>query len=358
MSKDHPLYFQNFLKSNSINFNQNYSSMINKLFSLTRLKRKDQVSNTYAEELSKVLQIDQFYKNISRVCITRFFYPQNELYVLSQWTNILNDKNLMKEGYRCYVDPEGSLFKLNYLNLRIYDSTETIIANYNSQNRPPQRSIRLIHEMGLRSGLCIPLKGCKSEKIIGFLFLNSFEENYFSKLTDEDFGFISVVQFWCEYVLMMETIKEHFYSGEIQDRIGRFQSEFFNLENIKNYISSYFSDYQAKKLNLTIESEININFLYIPNQVVYLLVLVILFLENFQETFSISISEFNGWIDFKIFHKLEENFVETNSQVELFTRMMMEEANLLKFEFHFLMDLVEIKIPYSIQDNKEINYTI
>ena len=88
--------------------------------------------------------------------------------------------NLVPDGYHCFVSASGSLTSVREGRVRVYDDIRVIMASFAAKGYPPQRTIRRVFEMGLQSGLCLPLQGHGSR---GMLFLNSRQLGYFHEVT-------------------------------------------------------------------------------------------------------------------------------------------------------------------------------
>ncbi|MCB1143051.1 MAG: hypothetical protein KDK54_12465 [Leptospiraceae bacterium] len=358
MSKDIPLFYKNFIQSNNFAFKKEYSAMLSKLYSINHSKSPSSTTKSFAEELYKIFQVHPFYKKLNRICLTQLNFPQNELLILSQWSDTIADKNLMMEGYRCYVNPEGSLFKLSSFNIRIYNSAEKILNSFREKNLPPQRSLRYLAEMGIRSGICIPLTDGNSQLIMGFLFLNSFEENYFTNLTDEDYAFFSILQSISEYYIFQNNPKQQYFSPELKKLAGKEKSEFFNLDHFTSYIQSIRSEYNNDLPEIILDLKFKLPFLYIPNKIIYLLSLALLYLKDSKSTVKISIYEAQENIVFSLEHDLNYESIEKNIQLDLLNHLLTKEASKLNLEFYMLYDTMEFKFPLDTHDYKEIFYSV
>ena len=136
-----------------------------------------------------LIQVDDSFPYLDRVCVARLI-GGNQLRVVDAWTAANLRNGTMSVGYGCFVDPAGSLTQLQDGQLRIYSNTAQVLDRYASQCHPPQRSIRLIHEMGLRSGLCAGLN--LHGRRLGFLFINAKQPNAFDHLSERQFGCLTI----------------------------------------------------------------------------------------------------------------------------------------------------------------------
>ena len=96
---------------------------------------------------------------------------------------------------------------------RTYRDTGSVLASFASQDRPAQRSIRLIHEMGHRSGIVMPMELRGSS---GFLFLNSFQVGAFEQVENDAMAALGlVVQIARMFIRPTDTSKPHTYRAAV-----------------------------------------------------------------------------------------------------------------------------------------------
>ncbi len=114
---------------------------------------------------------------IHRIAIVRRLGVTNQLRLECSVKNSVISEELMKKNYTCFVREDSSLFHLNQGVVRIYSDVEIVKKSFYSEKSPVQRSLQKIGEMGLISGLCIPL--IVYDNIVGFVFVNSKQLNAF-----------------------------------------------------------------------------------------------------------------------------------------------------------------------------------
>lgn len=134
-----------------------------------------------AARLMHVLRGHKFFNQVDRVCLAGRVNDANQLVVVDSSASERCPENTLKKGYSCFVNPNGSLFKMRPGTLRIFADCERVLASFAEQNKPAQRSIALISDQGLRSGLCLAIG--RGTDIQGFLFLNSVEKDLFKNIT-------------------------------------------------------------------------------------------------------------------------------------------------------------------------------
>ncbi len=146
---------------------------------------EDLASGTHAghpaSRLMHVLRGHKFFNQVDRVCLVGRVSRSNQLVIVDACTSDRCLESPLKKGYSCFVNPQGSLFAMKPGTLRIFAECEKVLSSFSQQQKPAQRSIALIAEQGLRSGLCLALG--RGSDIQGFLFLNSRQEDLFQNIT-------------------------------------------------------------------------------------------------------------------------------------------------------------------------------
>ena len=201
MHSEKIMYIQSMIRATSTNFSDDDSKTLSKL-SRIALTLNQTGPIAIASNLLDILNGHSFFKDIDRVCLVEIVGANNHLRTISSANSIHVTSNIMPLGYRCYVAPQGSLLHLKEGSLRTYSDAIDIIENYKNEGRPPQRSIRLIHEMGLRSGICISQQ--QNGKQLGFLLLNSRKKGFFKNLSAEQTVMLSLIN-----MILKMVISEH-----------------------------------------------------------------------------------------------------------------------------------------------------
>ncbi len=136
-----------------------------------------------AARLMHVLKGHKFFNQVDRVCLAGRVAQGNQLVVVDASISERCSENALKKGYSCFVNPEGSLFKMRPGTLRIFADSERVLTSFAKEQKPAQRSIALVADQGLRSGLCLAIG--RGEGIQGFLFLNSRQIDLFENITSQ-----------------------------------------------------------------------------------------------------------------------------------------------------------------------------
>lgn len=132
-----------------------------------------------AHRLMNVLRNHRFFREVDRVCIAGRVCGTNQLVVADAAIGERCSESVLKKGYSCFVNPQGSLFKMKPSTVRIFGDSDRVLASFANQGKPAQRSIAYIADQGLRSGLCLAVG--RADQIQGFLFLNSTQRELFER---------------------------------------------------------------------------------------------------------------------------------------------------------------------------------
>ena len=157
------------------------SWIVTQLASLAEDLASGMQSQRPASRITAVLRSHKFFHQVDRVCLAGRVPNANQLMVVDSAFSDRCESNSLKPGYSCFVNPEGSLFNMRPGTMRIFDDSQRVLDSFAASGKPAQRSIALIGDMGLRSGLCLAI-GRESE-LQGFLFLNSCQPELFRDIT-------------------------------------------------------------------------------------------------------------------------------------------------------------------------------
>lgn len=143
-----------------------------------------------ASRLMHVLKNHKLFNQVDRVCLVGRVAGANQLVVVDASMSARCPENSLKKGYSCFVNPEGSLFKMRPGTVRMFGDCERVLSSFAAQGKPAQRSIALISDLGLRSGLCLALG--RGSEVQGFLFLNSVQEDLFREISIQSSPILSL----------------------------------------------------------------------------------------------------------------------------------------------------------------------
>jgi hypothetical protein len=107
--------------------------------------------------LLRVLRGHKLFNQVDRVCLAARVAHANQLVIVDAALSDRCQENTLKKGYSCFVNPEGSLFKMRPGTVRVFGDNEQVLSSFVQQGKPAQRSIAFVADQGLRSGLRLGL---------------------------------------------------------------------------------------------------------------------------------------------------------------------------------------------------------
>jgi transcriptional regulator with GAF, ATPase, and Fis domain len=222
------IFVYNALNASKCKLNENDSYLHSLLIHLENLQEtKDNKLENFATEVLDAINLSNAFYPIDRVCLALTYPNETKIRILSVANSNKISKNLMPIKYSCFVSKGSSLLKTKSSNVRIYSDIEDIIARY-GEGIPVQRSLRLIREMGIKSGITIPLT--ISNSFSGFLFLNSVETKTFDNLKPEDYSTLCLLKMIASSYLQRNFINQ--FHSEID-----FSSDFNKISEVSNSFS-------------------------------------------------------------------------------------------------------------------------
>ena len=229
-----------------------------------------------ALKLMQVLQSHKFFQQVDRVCLAGRTPNSNQLVVVDSAVSERSSKNTIKKGYSCFVNPYGSLFSMQPSTVRIFGESTNVLDSFHKQGRPAQRSIALIAEQGLRSGLCVAIG--RGTTIQGFLFLNSMEPGLFDHVASRFapllslFGMLGTLTLDANGFDGREAQSNWPVDGHVPNHSVSFENDSF-VQLVGDHLNHWFGSKN------TIELDISPNvkpFLYLPRLVIESLTEVLL----------------------------------------------------------------------------------
>ncbi len=182
-SKARDVYAFNTLKARRIVFDKEHSYFSSRLLEVESRFQYDSLSlENFSKEIFDVFEGSQIVRRVDRVCLALAYPQSHQLRIVSSFNSDRLGINHMRQGYACFVSPTSSIFQLRQGEIRYYHDIEDVCRRYNQ--KPIQRSLALLREMGVKSGVTISLG--VSEFVSGILFLNSAELGEFDEFGDQD----------------------------------------------------------------------------------------------------------------------------------------------------------------------------
>jgi len=233
-------------------------------------------SDRPALKLMQVLQGHKFFQRVDRICLAGRTPNANQLVVVDSTVSERSSKNTLKKGYSCFVNPYGSLFSMQPSTVRVFGESTRVLDSFHKQGKPAQRSIALIAEQGLRSGLCIAIG--RGTTIQGFLFLNSIEPDLFDDVTSRFapllslFGMLGTLTLDASGFQGREAHSNWPVFGHVPNHSVPFETISF-VQLMENHLNHWFGNTN------TIQLDVSPNvrpFLYLPRMVIESLTEVLL----------------------------------------------------------------------------------
>ena len=157
--------------------------------------------------------------------------------------------------------------------VRVFSDCERVLASFARSGKPAQRSIALISDQGLRSGLCLAIG--RGEEIQGFLFLNSIQEDLFRNITVSSapllslFGLVATIGLDISgFHVASESIS--MFSGVLPKTSTVFEAAHFR-SLVAQSLSEVHRSNKAVEFDVDTSSELT-PFLYLPTTVIGTLV--------------------------------------------------------------------------------------
>ncbi len=232
--RDTALYQNILLRSRSATFQADDTQTLGELVNLEHQLNNKVTARGIANDILRTLQRHPHFKHVARVCIATLVDHSNQLRVLDSAMDDDSD-NKMVPGYTCFVDASGSLFQLADGQMRILREVSLVINAFAKQNKPLQRSIRYIDEMGFKSGICLPL--VHLGELRGYLFLNAREPLYFHLARPQDFLLYSMLVQLGQRVLHMLCPFEPTSLPPALESMARWTGEAFEAQSFNDHLA-------------------------------------------------------------------------------------------------------------------------
>lgn len=222
-----------------------------------------------AGRLMHVLRGHKFFNQVDRVCLAGRVAHANQLVVVDASLSDRCPPNALKKGYSCFVNPEGSLFKMKPGTVRVFSDCERVLASFAQDGKPAQRSIALISDQGLRSGLCLAIG--RGEEIQGFLFLNSIQEDLFKDITVSSAPLLSL--FGLVATIGLDTSGFHLSSESVSvlSKVLPSTSTIFDVDHFRLLVAQSLGEFHrggdSMEVDVVAKSGLS-PFLYLPTTVI------------------------------------------------------------------------------------------
>jgi hypothetical protein len=246
------IYLYNILRSSNTPFDPPYSFLISNLLHLEGEMSAGRVQPVdFAKGLLETINKAGAFPEVDRVCVAISPIETSRLSVFSSHqTERLSDCNL-KPGYSCFVSRKSSLLDIQDSQMRAYADIGNILEAY--QGNPAQRSIRLLADSGVKSGLTLVTKLGKNSR--AYLFLNSAFVNGFERLLPSDYSILCLMEMLLSSMLQKAGLGATEAGAEIERNAGEFgkmQNSFVTeqfTQALQKLLTEYFSRPFAVRLD-------------------------------------------------------------------------------------------------------------
>jgi hypothetical protein len=238
MHKDQVLHLKSIMQSPRVTFDSQDSWIMGRLGELLLLRKRGEIKD-FARTAFNIFTHHSRFAPLARICLVLRQGLANQLYAMSV-EHRGPSSNTMEVGYSCFVDANGSLFKLGMTDVRTFGSAQRVVESYELRGVPTQRSIGRIHAMGLESGFCLPL--FVQDHNIGFLFMNGVTDDLFSIDDSPDAIIFSYFGSICTLMLMdAASLSREYYGLGMRNRVS-YQGTVLTSEALKTCLQAHLAD--------------------------------------------------------------------------------------------------------------------
>jgi hypothetical protein len=303
-----------------------------------------------AHRLMKVLQGHKFFQSVDRVCLAGRVPNANQLVVVDSAVSDRAPKNTLRRGYSCFVNPNGSLFAMQPSTVRVFGECNQVLSSFTRQNKPAQRSIALIAEQGLRSGLCMAIG--RGATIQGFLFINSNEPDLFQNVTSRYAPLLSL--FGLVGTISLDANGFHGESDRLAwplDQSIPGHSIRFDKDEFAGFLGSNLEHWLGRKVQVDINTkDLQGEFLYLPRTLVQVIGDTVLRMvwnrEMLDKPLHISLSR-RGDDNYLAFtHHCDISRPENRIRIERLVDSLNDQVRHLPLAFDIDNDCIRIRFPY------------
>ena len=266
------IFVYNALNTSKCKLDENYSYLHSLLIHLENQQYgEDNQLEDFSKSVLDAFNLSNAFFPIDRVCLALTYSHATKIRVLSVANSSRVSNNLMPLKYSCFVSKKSSLLKTKTSNVRIYSDIDSIIPTY-GEGGTAQRSLRLLKEMGIKSGITIPLT--ISNSFSGFLFLNSVYPKTFDELMPEDYSTLCLLKMIATSCLQKRFLKQINADVDLTSTSHKMteSSNAFSAVEFQGMLENILIQKYEKKITVKIESSVNSPFFFSVRPVAYLII--------------------------------------------------------------------------------------
>lgn len=317
-----------------------------------------------AGRLMSVLRSHKFFHQVDRVCLAGRVPNSNQLMVVDSAFSDRCETNILKPGYSCFVNPEGSLFNMRPGTMRIFDDSQRVLDSFAASGKPAQRSIALINDMGLRSGLCLAI-GRENEQQ-GFLFLNSCQSELFRDITINFAPLISLLGLVATIALDSNGFHKAHHLQSTMDADLPKSSLLFDVGEFQAFLFRAIQRRLGTNFHFTIASEMDPDMddiLYLPSQVCGVLAELIMRLQLINQehpNLTVRIGVEGAMVTFSVHHR---GYMHSSSHLEWMREHVAYVSRSLgntPVKLLVRQDEVQVQVPFEpvLQSHRGLRYSV
>ena len=317
-NSDDNLYYRAFMRGSHSQF-PNEDAVLYRDMSQLGIPGSQQTTN-FATIALNVFRAHPFFVTVSRVALIRRVGLSNQLEVVSSASDV--QSNNMTTGYRCFVAPTGSLFKLSPHSMRVFGSAKTIVGEYERRGQPAQRSIARVAKMGLESGIATGV--FSGSNMIGLLFINA-TDKALAQLPPDALPLIGNLSILA-HRRFLDLNLDSFYMGSWGSEHSELCGDLYSYRKLTKAFGAVSRRLKIAPLDLQIEGPDSLSAIVVHHHVAYLICRLATLRPSLAVTVTVSIES--------IFLVFSCVFGETNGlhQEQMNFEVLVEDARYLGFE--------------------------
>jgi hypothetical protein len=192
--------------------------------------------------------------------------------------------------------------------VRMFGDCERVLSSFAAQGKPAQRSIALISDLGLRSGLCLALG--RGAEVQGFLFLNSVQEDLFREISINSAPILSL--FGLIATITLDTSgfhplpKNHPQRNDVVPK----SSTSFEPSRFKGLLENALALRSRPGIQRTVKinsKDEKLSFLYLPTTIINSLAELICKVHDANNVVTVDIGVSNGLVHIGFDHDVKSN---------------------------------------------------
>ena len=256
------IFAYNMIHAPTCHLDKNYSYLHSLLLHIeNQFSYNEMHVETFSKSVLQALNLTSAFFPVDRVCLALTYPNGRRIQAISTVNSTRAGTNLMNSNYSCFVGKKSSILKTETSNVRIYSDIDQIMRRY-PEGVPVQRSLRLLNEMGIKSGVTIPLP--VSDSLAGILFINSVYPGTFDKLEPEDYSTLCLLKLIATSLLNKAFSNTMGFDSHLASSLLGLEetSNFFSETECKQLLENLFSKRFDRKIAVIVKNHAKDAFLF------------------------------------------------------------------------------------------------